>query len=457
MNKTWKNRVVEQKTMPIDQLQPNPGNWRIHPEVQQKALHGAIAEIGYIAPVIWNKRTGRLIDGHLRLSLAQKNGQDNIPVTVVDLSEEEENIALATIDPLSALAEADADLLKSLMDEVNVEDPALKDMLDDLVTDAGINDGENNGHSGGLTAEDSVPDVEKQIVSRSGDIWVLGKHRLMCGDATRPDMVNQLMAGEVADLCFTSPPYAQQREYTKQINDWDGLIQGVFSAIQTKDDVQILVNLGLVHNKGEWQPYWENWVEWMRQQGWRRFGWYVWDQGNGLPGDWGGRLAPSHEFIFHFNRIGVKPRKTKDKKPESIERGKNQKSALRDKDGVVCSVNSPEAYLQPTKIPDSVIRVNRHCARGIECEHPAVFSVALATEIQTAFSDEGDIIYEPFCGSGTQLIAGEQTQRRVFAMDVAPIYVDLAVRRWQEFTGRLAVLERTEQVFDIIAEERVDG
>ena len=121
------------------------------------------------------------------------------------------------------------------------------------------------------------------------------------------------MQGETATLMFTSPPYAQQRDYgaaKEKVGDWDALMQGVFATALVTADAQLLVNLGLVHRDSEWQPYWQGWVEWMRNSGWRRFGWYVWDQGPGLPGDWQGRLAPSHEFIFHFNRAPRKANKT---------------------------------------------------------------------------------------------------------------------------------------------------
>ena len=74
-------------------------------------------------------------------------------------------------------------------------------------------------------------------------------------------------------------------------------------------DGQVLVNLGLIHRDNEVIPYWDGWQAWMRSQGWRRFAWYVWDQGPGMPGDWQGRLAPSFEFVFHFNRESRKPNK----------------------------------------------------------------------------------------------------------------------------------------------------
>jgi DNA modification methylase len=284
----------------------------------------------------------------------------------------------------------------------------------------------------------------------------VGGHRLMCGDSTSASDVATLMAGELADLCFTSPPYGQQRDYASGgIGDWTALMQGVFSVLPVKDSAQVLVNLGMVHRENEWIPYWETWIQWMRSAGWRRFGWYVWDQGPGLPGDWNGRLAPSHEFVFHFNREAERPRKTKDKLPASLRAKNSNEGALRGKDGVVPRVYSPETFAQPTKIPDSVIRIMRHKGGiGKAGSHPAVFPVDLVTEMLTAFSDLGDLVFEPFCGSGTQLISAAKNGRTCYAMELAPAYTDVAVRRWQLFTGETAVLAADGQAFAEAAKAR---
>jgi DNA modification methylase len=281
-----------------------------------------------------------------------------------------------------------------------------------------------------------------------------GGHRLLCGDSTSADDVARLMDGNEADICFTSPPYAQQRNYETGPQDWDALMSGVFSILPVKHDAQVLVNLGLVHRDCEWHPYWSAWIEWMRSAGWRRFGWYEWDQGSGMPGDWNGRLAPSHEFIFHFNHVAERPRKTVDKKPEFV-KVRTAGRTMRGKDGTLRPFTNDQVSSQPTKIPDSVIRVVRYVSPpGGIIDHPAIFPMALVAEMLTAFSDPGDLAFEPFCGSGTQIMAAEANARRCYAVEIASAYVDIAVRRWSNFTGRTAVLAGDGRSFDEIAAAR---
>jgi len=286
-----------------------------------------------------------------------------------------------------------------------------------------------------------VPEPPKVPVTKLGDLYQLGEHRLLCGDSTKAEDVERLFAGGRATLLFTSPPYGQQRDYgaaKEKVQDWDGLMQGVFQHAKTvmEPDGQLLVNLGLIHRDGEWIPYWDGWIAWMREQGWRSFGWYVWDQGFGLPGDWNGRLAPSHEFIFHFNLKPRRPEKCADKKPENIKSRKSGSSTMRGKDGVCREFTNPGASAQTRKILDSVVRVNR-MAGGHNIKHPAIFPIAFAAEMLKSWPG---LAYEPFCGSGTTMIAAEQLNRRCYGIEIDPAYCDVIVERWEKLTGKKAEL-----------------
>ncbi len=138
-----RNRVKELRYVPASQLQPNPKNWRTHPEGQQNALRGILAEVG-IAGAVLARETPEgglmLIDGHLR---AETLGNADVPVLVLDVNEAEADKLLATIDPLGAMAEADADKLRELLEEVETASEALADMFTELAEESGILDGES--------------------------------------------------------------------------------------------------------------------------------------------------------------------------------------------------------------------------------------------------------------------------------------------------------------------------
>lgn len=432
------------QTVPIASVVPYARNPRKNAGAVAKVA-ASLREFGWRQPIVVDGEMVVVV-GHTRLLAAQQLGMAEVPVHVAEG---------LTANQIKAYRLAD----NRVHEEADWDDELLALEIADL-RDAGLDlalTGFDDDELARLTIEpeamagdaDAVPEPEANPITVAGDVWIMGRHRLLCGDSTNPQHIETLTAGALADLCFTSPPYGNQRDYkTGGISDWDALMQGVFSVMPVKHEAQVLVNLGMIHRDGEWIPYWDGWVEWMRAAGWRRFGWYVWDQGPGLPGDWNGRLAPSHEFVFHFNRVAEKARKTKESKHAGTA---NHGTGMRQKDGTVGGYTALGKDVQSHKIPDSVIRVMRHKARGIETAHPAVFPVDLVSEMLTAFSDPDDTVYEPFCGSGTQLISAQKNGRNCLAMELAPQYVDVAVRRWQQFTGQTAKLERTGETFDDIA------
>lgn len=134
----WQNRIVGHGEENPEQLVANPLNWRIHPKGQQAALQGTIDDIGFIRSVTVNQRTGFVLDGHLRVTLALRSGQKSIPVEYVDLSEAEEAEALATLDPIAALAAADKSAVDNLLKEVRTSNQAVQEMLADVAAKAGL-------------------------------------------------------------------------------------------------------------------------------------------------------------------------------------------------------------------------------------------------------------------------------------------------------------------------------
>jgi len=457
----------------VEALIPYARNPRTHSEAQVAKIAASIVEFGWTNPVLVDGENG-VIAGHGRLAAARKLGLDAVPV--IELSHlspnqkrayvisdnrlaleagwDEEMLALELAD----LTEAGFDLALTGFDDVE---------LDTLfgapnAADAADSDSEGADEEGDDVA-DEVPGAPVVAVSQPGDVWALGQHRLICGDAADQSVIASLMQGEQAKLCFTSPPYGNQRDYASGgITDWDGLMRGVFAKLPVTDDAQVLVNLGLIHRDNEVVPYWDGWLGWMRSQEWRRFAWYVWDQGPGMPGDWSGRLAPSFEFVFHFNRQSRTPNKIvpcKHAGQESHLRADGTSTAMRSKEGEVGGWAHKGQPTQDNKIPDSVIRVMRHKGRiGQDIDHPAVFPVALPEFILQAYSNTGDIVYEPFGGSGTMMLAAQRSGRQCRSVEIAPEYVDVAIKRFQQnFPGVPVKLVSTGQTFEAVVAERSES
>lgn len=242
--------------------------------------------------------------------------------------------------------------------------------------------------------------------------------------------------GEV-DAVITSPPYAQQRDYGQRIDDWRSVVSGALCGVRCVPAGQLLVNLGLVHRDGEVVPYWQPLLDDMKAAGWRHFGWYVWDQGPGMPGDWAGRCAPAHEFIFHFNREARKPNKTMPAKYAGYVRSKPQ-GGIRKPDGEMSGWSHGLAPTQEAKIPDSVIRIMRHKhTGGIEAGHPAVYPVEFASELILAYSNEAETILDPFMGSGSTGVACIKHGRAFVGVEIEEKYFDIACRRIEDTTRQL--------------------
>ena len=128
----FKNRIIGSGEEPLDQIMFNPRNWRVHPLNQQNALKGVLEEVGYVQEVIINQRTGHLVDGHLRCQLAAREGAKTIPVKYVDLSEDEEALVLATLDPIAAMAATDKAKLDDLFRDIQSDNENVQKLIGEI-------------------------------------------------------------------------------------------------------------------------------------------------------------------------------------------------------------------------------------------------------------------------------------------------------------------------------------
>ena len=195
-----RDRIKELRRVRAGDLRPHPKNWRKHPEDQQNALRGILAEVGFVDALMVRELPDgalQIVDGHLR---AETTPDSVVPVLVVDLDDKEAEKVLATFDPLSAMAEPDENQLKELLKGIETDSEALAALLDELAIEA------NKGIVAQIL-EDEVPEPPDEAITKPGDLIILGNHRLLCGDSGKPEDLDKLLGGQVIHMVNTDPPY----------------------------------------------------------------------------------------------------------------------------------------------------------------------------------------------------------------------------------------------------------
>jgi len=387
-----RDRIRELRRVPASELRPNPKNWRTHPEAQANALKGLLAEVGIADAVLARELPDgslMLLDGHLR---AETLGEEMVPVLVLDVDEAEGDKVLATLDPLAAMAEADAAKLDAILREVDTGSPDVQQLLADLADEAGLYQDETKE-----IVEDEIPEPPADPITKPGDLWILGDHRLLCGDSTKAKDVERLMAGAKADMIHTDPPYGmsfqsnmrtKSKKFDELENDDKILAGWVTPAIGVSE--------GWVFVWTTWKVL-EQWLPVVREFG-KMTNLVVWAKGGGGIGDLKGTFATDHEMAMVFNRGA---------------------EICGKRIGSVWSFGKDAAasYMHPTQKP-----------------------VALAGEAIDKTTHPAALIYDPFLGSGTTLIAAEQLGRKCYGMEISPQYCDVIVKRWETLTGKKASL-----------------
>jgi DNA modification methylase len=400
----WKNRIVGHADMDPKMLVPNPDNWRLHPKGQQEAMEGALDDIGWVAGITVNKNTGLVVDGHLRLDLALRRGEPFVPVTIVDLSPEEEAAVLATLDPISAMAKTDKAKLKGILAIAKSGNDRMQQLLESMKMKAGQLPSPWKGE------QHEYEKVETTI--KRGDCFSIGKHRIMCGDSTVEDDVAKLMGDEVASLMFTSPPYnlgvgieelkaGKTSKYKGDQDDADwhdylDLLNG-FTNVWMDYAVYLFINLQVV--AGNKLAV----IEWLYNFRLNFADELIWDKQHAPP------AMTDNVMDSRYERIIV----LKEETPA------NRKIGTKRFRGVV-----PNVYAAPSQ--------KNNAFSGI---HNATFPEHLPTYILTTFSNVGELVVDPFLGTGTTILACHRQGRTGFGMELEPEYCELAIRQIEMETG----------------------
>ena len=414
----------------IDSVQPDPQNARKRTPENLAAIRASLETFGFQRPILAYRFAAKekptVISGNGALQAATELGWDRVPVLLFDGTRDQARAYAIADNRTAELSEWDEAILgaqTSVLDEFEDLWRALK--IEELLP-PDADDAE----------EDEIPEPPKTPITKAGDVWILGDHRLCCGDSTKPADVKRLVGSERPGILFTSPPYLQQRKYgtaESLLGDWDGLMAGVFDAALVADDAQLLVNLGLIHKGGEVVRYWDPWLADMKKRGWKLFGWYVWDKIQATFKANDGRPYMAHEWVFHLNRTSRKAVAWVECQHAGMPRPQHgQRNAA----GVVRKLSTP-GPISSHKPPSTVASISRETSNADADvrSHPARFPVKFAEYwIRTWTGD----VYEPFAGSGSTLIACEQLGRKCYAMEIDPRYCDVIVHRWEKLTGRKA-------------------
>lgn len=210
MDKTWRNRIIGYAEIAANQLLANPDNPRIHPAKQLDALEGSLSELGWYDVILVNKRTGYLIDGHARVEQALSlNETMKVPVLYVDLTPEEEALAIATHDYMTYLATYEPELLEGLLAKTHAQSLSLQNLISSLASDSGLlYDTEPilEAKDSRILLDNAAAWLKKWGVEK-GQVWKAGRHKIVCWDATDETLLSRLLKHQKPDLLHTDPPY----------------------------------------------------------------------------------------------------------------------------------------------------------------------------------------------------------------------------------------------------------
>ena len=394
-------------------LRPHPRNSRKHPAHQVAAIARSIAEFGFAQPVVVNG-DGVILIGHARSLAAQQAGLKAIPVIVRDDLTEAQERALIIAD--NRLHESGASWDKKLLDE------ELRHLVQASydITLTGF-DLSEIAQERAVPDEDSVPEPGPAAVSREGDVWCMGHHRLACGSSTDPAAVLAALGGAEPRLMVTDPPYGVEYDAdwrNDAVRDDGSTIGGHATGKVMNDD------------RADWREAWALFPGAVA---------YVWHDGT---------VSPLIQRSLKATGFEVREQIIWAKSRHTISRGAYHWQH----EPCLFAVRGKKDHWRGGRGRSSVWEITHtRSSTGHSTQKP----VEAMRRPMLCHTGLGEAVYEPFMGSGTSLIAAESCGRVSLGVELSPEYVDLAVRRWQSFTGEEAILAATGQTFQEVSHERL--
>lgn len=431
--------------VPVDEFVAYARNAKKHPPSQIAKLRAIIRAVGFRNPMLWARVAGGrlIIAGHGRLIAAKAEGLAEVPaIDCSDLAPAQIRTLRLADNRISEDGEWDDDLLAAEVAE-------LEELEDGLAQLAGFTDKEvekllaeaeaaaSGGAAGnvGLTDPDAAPELPERPVSTRGDVWLCGKHRIACGDCTDAELVGALLAGTKPLLMVTDPPYGVEYDPA-----WRARPE---SAPRRRDgSIAAAVAIGAVQNddRADWTAAWQLFpgdvaYVWcaslyspevalsLAAVGFERRAQIIWRKAHFAISR--GHYHWQHEPCWYVVRKGGTGHWSGDRKQTTV-----------------WDITSLVGYTSQTEGSDA--RTGHGTQKPVECMRRPILNN----------SKPGDLVYDPFLGSGSTLVAAEMTGRVCLGCELNPAYCDMIVRRWQEFTGRAAMLEGDSRSFEATGAER---
>ena len=397
---------------PLERLLPSPRNARTHSEAQIAEIAGSIRTFGFTNPILAGE-TGDVVAGHGRLAAARLLGLSEVPVIVLrDLSEVQRRQLMLADNRIALNAGWDLEMLHLELKDLSVlgaDLSALGFTRQELVKAL-------QPAGGGLTDENEIPKVEENAVSASGDIWCTGPHRLACGDCTDNMVVAALLGADKPLLMVTDPPYGVNYD----------------PAWRHRVGVNKSTRIGKVTNdeRADWADAWALFPGNIA---------YVWH--GALHATTVAESLQKQGFVIRAQIVWAKERLV-------IGRGDYHWQhepcwyAVRSKGNWTGDRKQTTLWTIGTGGQDT--ETVHGTQKPVECMRRPMLNN----------SENGAAVYEPFLGSGTTLIAAESTGRVCLGVEIDPLYVDVAIRRWQAFTGKPAILKDSGRSFEEVAADR---